>query len=538
MSIAAVPSNTGSPAGNPGGDPSEPSVAHHLAEATARGRWGMNPDGSYTPSAALSSAWDPATARRVEGHAVRRQLACDIVSLITVTVGALAMSGLPWTGAVPHVGQGVLTGVVVVGLWLALLGLRGVYDPRRALRPAETARRAAEATVGVFAVLAIIGSVTGWQPGREFMLAAIPVGLGLMLATRGWAQRRRQRGDALASRVLVAGAESTISHVVDHLAEQGPHTGYVSAGSVVLARTEASGGRDATRDGETTRDGDVKQVENVFAIVDAATRSGADTVMVTHSEMLSPQAVQALSWKLAALDVRLVMAPCLTGVAASRLRCESLSGLPVVHVDYPRLHGGSAMAKRAFDVVFSLSVLAVLMPLFAVLALAVRTDSTGPALFRQERVGIDHSRFSMLKFRSMVTDAEALKINLSESSDGNDVLFKMRHDPRVTRVGRVLRRLSLDELPQFFNVLRGDMSVVGPRPPLPGEVDTYDERADRRLLVKPGITGLWQVQGRSDLDWENSLRLDLFYVENWSVWADLGIVLRTVRAVATGKGAY
>ena len=188
--------------------------------------------------------------------------------------------------------------------------------------------------------------------------------------------------------------------------------------------------------------------------------------------------------------------------------------------------------------VFSLAALAVVIPVVAAAALAVTWESRGPVLFRQKRVGLDHQQFTMFKVRSMTYDAEYQKTQLQEFSEGNEVLFKMRQDPRVTRVGRIIRRFSIDELPQFFNVLTGDMSVVGPRPPLPAETENYDDRADRRMTVKPGITGPWQIGGRSDLTWEQSLRLDTYYVENWSVTGDLLIVIKTVRAVFRGSGAY
>jgi lipopolysaccharide/colanic/teichoic acid biosynthesis glycosyltransferase len=183
--------------------------------------------------------------------------------------------------------------------------------------------------------------------------------------------------------------------------------------------------------------------------------------------------------------------------------------------------------------------LLLLSPLFIVLTLAVRWSSAGPALFRQVRVGRDGGTFMMLKFRSMYCDAEERLAELVDQSDVRDgVLFKMRNDPRITRIGRLLRRYSLDELPQLINVLNGSMSLVGPRPPLPVEVAQYEDHVHRRLLVKPGVTGLWQVSGRSDLSWEESVRLDLRYVENWSLSEDLLILWKTARAVTLGSGAY
>jgi lipopolysaccharide/colanic/teichoic acid biosynthesis glycosyltransferase len=180
----------------------------------------------------------------------------------------------------------------------------------------------------------------------------------------------------------------------------------------------------------------------------------------------------------------------------------------------------------------------VLWPVFALVALAVRLDGPGPVLFRQRRVGRDGRTFEMLKFRSMVVDAESRLSDLAQADEGAGLLFKMKADPRVTRVGAVLRRWSLDELPQLLNILRGDMSVVGPRPPLPREVEGYEDHVHRRLYIKPGLTGMWQVNGRSDLSWEESVRLDLYYVENWSLTVDFVIMWRTVRVLFEHRGAY
>jgi exopolysaccharide biosynthesis polyprenyl glycosylphosphotransferase len=223
----------------------------------------------------------------------------------------------------------------------------------------------------------------------------------------------------------------------------------------------------------------------------------------------------------------------------SRVRVSTLArSLPLIQVDYPEFSGRKYAAKRAFDLIVSFLALVILSPLFLVLAVLVRRGSPGPALFTQERVGLNGRRFHMLKFRSMVVDAETQLPTLLDRSDGNGVLFKLKSDPRVTKIGAVLRRYSLDELPQLVNVLLGDMSLVGPRPPLASEVERYDEWTRRRLLVRPGITGLWQTQGRSDLTWEDSVRLDLYYVENWSLTGDVIILYRTIRSVARADGAY
>jgi exopolysaccharide biosynthesis polyprenyl glycosylphosphotransferase len=225
-------------------------------------------------------------------------------------------------------------------------------------------------------------------------------------------------------------------------------------------------------------------------------------------------------------------------VAGPRLSIRPVSGLPLLQVEQPQFAGGRRIVKSTFDRAVALCAVAALSPLLVGIALAVRLSSRGPAFFTQQRIGRDGVPFTMVKFRSMVVDAEEQRDQLIEHSDRDGLMFKMHADPRITKVGGLLRRYSLDELPQLFNVLSGSMSLVGPRPPLPEEVERYGDDVRRRLLVKPGLTGLWQVSGRADLSWEESVRLDLRYVDNWSLAADLLILWKTARAVLRGSGAY
>jgi exopolysaccharide biosynthesis polyprenyl glycosylphosphotransferase len=249
--------------------------------------------------------------------------------------------------------------------------------------------------------------------------------------------------------------------------------------------------------------------------------------------------MRELSWELEKLNIDLLVAPGVIDVAGPRLHMRPVAGLPLIHVEKPQYHGAKRFQKRAYDVTFSSLVLTLGSPLLLAIALAVKLSSKGPVFYRQERIGIDGKPFEMIKFRTMVDGADQMLdevINLNDFLGG--VLFKVRNDPRVTPVGRLIRKYSLDELPQFLNVLRGDMSVVGPRPPLASETEAYDANVRRRLLVRPGITGLWQVSGRSDLSWDDSVRLDLYYVENWSMMADLLISVKTAKAVFRHSGAY
>jgi exopolysaccharide biosynthesis polyprenyl glycosylphosphotransferase len=280
-------------------------------------------------------------------------------------------------------------------------------------------------------------------------------------------------------------------------------------------------------------------VYGTFTDVGAAVTVGAaDAVIVLSCPELDGVRLRRLAWQLEGDDVDLIVASALMDVAGDRTTIRPVDGLPMLHVEHPRLRGTRRVVKEVVDRLGAAVLLALLAPLLGALALAVRLGSPGPALFRQVRVGRDGEEFTIYKFRTMATDAEQRLATLQESNEHDGVLFKMRTDPRVTRVGRYLRRFSLDELPQLVNVLAGRMSLVGPRPPLPAEVAVYPQDMRRRLVVKPGLTGLWQVSGRAELSWEETIRLDLRYVENWSLWLDLVILLRTVTAVLRHSGAY
>jgi exopolysaccharide biosynthesis polyprenyl glycosylphosphotransferase len=264
-----------------------------------------------------------------------------------------------------------------------------------------------------------------------------------------------------------------------------------------------------------------------------------DAVVILNCPEVDGPALRELSWRLHEQGIDLAIVPVLVGVAAERILVDTVDGLPLMHIRAPILSGPVRAIKEAVERVIAAAALLLLSPLMLALAVTVRLTSTGPAFFRQVRVGLNGAEFVCLKFRTMVADAERLRDqleHLNEKSDG--VLFKIRRDPRITKVGRILRKCSLDELPQLINVLRGEMSLVGPRPPLPEEVAQYTDEVRHRLAVKPGITGLWQVSGRSMLSWDESVRLDLSYVENWSPQLDAKILLRTTSAVVRGTGAF
>jgi exopolysaccharide biosynthesis polyprenyl glycosylphosphotransferase len=266
---------------------------------------------------------------------------------------------------------------------------------------------------------------------------------------------------------------------------------------------------------------------------------GIDAVVVADAAVLGPGALRQFAWQLEGAGVDLIVAPSVTGVAGPRIAIRPVEGLPLLHLEEPRFDGVTRLLKGCVERFSAMLLLVLLSPLLALTAGLVKLSSRGPILYRQERIGRSGTPFKMLKFRTMVDGADKLRSGLEASNEhGVDPLFKIRQDPRITAVGRLLRRMSIDELPQLAHVVSGTMAVVGPRPPMPDEVKRYTDDAWRRLLVRPGITGLWQVSGRSSLPWMETLRLDLYYVDNWSLALDLVIAVKTFNAVIRGRGAY
>lgn len=301
--------------------------------------------------------------------------------------------------------------------------------------------------------------------------------------------------------------------------------------------------------GALTPEGDARQFSaegisvlgNEGDLLDTVRREKPAVLMFTAGAETSAEQFRRTSWQLENDEIDVIVAPALTEVAASRVTMRPVAGLPLVHLDMPRSQQSLRWGKRLFDIIASGLGLLIISPVLLIIALVVKLNDGGPVIFRQERVGRNGETFEFLKFRSMVTNAEEVLRELranDEQDSGNTVMFKMKRDPRITAPGRFLRRYSLDELPQLWNVLRGDMSLVGPRPALPHEVSGYNFDARRRLSVRPGITGLWQVSGRSDLSWDETVRLDMYYVDNWSFMQDVQILFRTVRAVVSSSGAY
>jgi exopolysaccharide biosynthesis polyprenyl glycosylphosphotransferase len=364
---------------------------------------------------------------------------------------------------------------------------------------------------------------------RRFVLVALPLGLLAIVVSRvlwrRWMSLHRRRG-LMSSRVLLVGSGQTASHIAADLRRHSD-AGYHVVGVLITDGNEAVAGLS-----------DVPVFGSVGDLLRAVSECGADTVFVTDGHNLPPAKLRELSWSLEPGRQHLVRAPSLTDIAGPRIHARPVAGLPLIHVETPRYQGADRFLKRAFDLVVSAGLLMVLSIPLLVVALLIVSTSPGGVFFAHERIGKRNRPFKMLKFRSMVADADADLASLLRAQGTDDKpLFKVADDPRVTRVGSLLRRYSIDEIPQLMNVLRGEMSLVGPRPQVAREVALYDNAATRRLFVKPGMTGLWQVSGRSNLSWDESVRLDLYYVENWSLTADLSIMARTVRAVFAKDGA-
>ncbi|HET6209250.1 MAG TPA: sugar transferase [Jatrophihabitans sp.] len=432
--------------------------------------------------------------------------------------------------------DGVLIGLLPLA-WVAVIALNHGYEARFVGVGATEFQRIFHAFLHLTALVSFASFVTRAEFARGFVLVALPLALCLDVlgryAARKWLHAQRAAGRAMKSVLIVGDADAIKGFTTVLLRDR--HAGMQVVGACVPSEVVAE-----THTIETLSSVDVPLLGDVDSVVAAVRESRADTVAVVSSGRIGPEKLRWISWQLEGSETELVVSPGLIEVAGPRLHIQPVAGLPLLHVEEPELTGFRRVLKSGFDRGVAATALLILSPIFITILLAVRFSSAGPALFRQVRVGRDGRTFTMLKFRSMYTDAEQRLAAIAELNDHGDdgVLFKMRNDPRVTTVGRWLRKFSLDELPQLINVVNGSMSLVGPRPPLPTEVARYEAHVHRRFLVKPGVTGLWQVSGRSNLAWDESVRLDLRYVENWSIAGDLQILWKTMFAVIRGTGAY
>jgi exopolysaccharide biosynthesis polyprenyl glycosylphosphotransferase len=415
-------------------------------------------------------------------------------------------------------------------LWVAAVALARGYDARLIGVGADEFRRVINAGLGLTSAIAILSYANKANVSRAYVLIAMPCLVCFDLAGRYRLRKRlhRQRAKgACMSRAVAVGHLDDIAHLANELRRAPYH------GLTVVAACLAGPGLPAN--GEIVG---IRVYGGLSNVAETVRHCGADTVALLACPEMSATRLQRLAWELEKTDTEVCLAPALLDVAGPRTIIRPVAGLSLLYVDHPDLSGVRHVIKGVFDKVAAAVALVLLGPLLLAIAVAIRFEDGGPVLFSQVRVGKDGRLFRLYKFRTMVPDAEQRKATLASHNEGAGVLFKMRKDPRVTRIGAWLRRWSLDELPQFINVLLGPMSLVGPRPALPEEAVKYGHLVRRRLVVRPGITGLWQIHGRSDLTWEEAVRLDLRYVENWSLALDLLILWKTWPAVARGRGAY
>ena len=454
------------------------------------------------------------------------------LALITVAVFA-AIAGresLPFPSVQGELGNklGIAGPAMIIG-WVLLILLFGGYRLEVFGAGLDEYKHVVNASLATGALVGIACYLLQFQLARGFFVLAFAFGVPLLVLGRYLLRRsvhRARRAGALQHRVLIAGAEAHIDEIASVLRRES-WLGY----HVIGALTPGRGERTSTHLG-------IQLLGSPQSIAQVALDAQADVVFLAGGAFDSANDMRHLAWELEHEAIQVVIAPSVTDVSAERVRIRPVGGLPLIHLEKPRSEAAVRRAKRTFDIIGSFLLLVAFSPVFAFAAYKIRRFDGGPALFRQTRIGRDGASFQVCKFRTMVTNAEELLSRLHAEQGYEGGLFKMENDPRITAPGRWLRRYSIDELPQLVNVLRGDMSLVGPRPPLSHEVAQYDDDMARRLRVRPGMTGLWQVSGRSDLSWSEAIRLDLYYVDNWSMVQDLTILARTLSVVAASRGAY
>ena len=479
------------------------------------------------PDAAAASAASPqAEVRDWQNSYVANAVAADAIVAGLAAIVALSS----------RTGEGTPPPMYLIGsalfplLWVTIVAANRAYERRFLGVGTEEFRRVLHAGVALLAVVALASYATDAEIARGYVVIAIPLVTVLDLLAR-WLLRIRLRQQRRAGqclhRTIIVGAPWAVSDCVRQLRRETAH-GLTVAGVCLPENAERPRHLDPS----------VPVVGHFGNVAQAVAAVGADTVAVLSNADLSGPALRRLAWSLEYSGTDLVVGSGLIEVAGPRITVRPVAGLPLLHVERPRLSGAGRITKAIYDRAVALLLLIVLSPLLVGIACWIRLADGPPAVFRQTRVGLNGREFTLYKFRTMVVGAETQQSQLRNRNEHDGVLFKIRHDPRITPVGRVLRRWSIDELPQLVNVLLGQMSLVGPRPPLPDEVAQYGDDVRRRLLVKPGMTGLWQVSGRSSLSWEESVLIDLRYVENWSLPLDLHILWKTGRAVIRGVGAH
>ncbi|QXQ09649.1 sugar transferase [Paeniglutamicibacter sp. Y32M11] len=459
--------------------------------------------------------------------------ACIVVSMVAAQFSRFGLGGNPSLDGTVSTSYWLVTALLSVVWWLALQ-IWGSRDPKIFGTGTEEYKRVASASLYFFGSIAIVSYALNIPTARGYIGVALPLGIILLIAAR-WLCRRRlvrhRMNHRFTRRLMLVGSPAAVEHLHQSLISE-PGAGYLPVAAILPGyKLSSPSGRELELPIASVG-------THLSEVLNAIEAYGVDAIAISGGITLKPRVIRQLGWELQERKISMIMAPALTDIAGPRIHTQPIAGLPLIHVSTPELEGWQTFTKRVFDCVGAALALILLSPVFVIVALLIKKDGAGPVFFHQERIGRNSVPFRMHKFRSMVVDAEARLNDLQEVSEGNGILFKMKADPRITKIGAFIRRYSIDELPQLWNVVCGEMSMVGPRPPLESEVDTYEEYVLRRLKVKPGLTGLWQVSGRSDLSWDDSVRLDLYYVENWSLMQDLIILFRTAKAVVGKDGAY
>ncbi len=454
---------------------------------------------------------------------MRLALADALVGGLGALVPALVSNSLSAMAALPFV-LGLLGAVV----WPVAIGLSRGYQRSRVGVGSDELRAVLRAGVTVVVAGAFPAGLLGQQALLTLVVLGVPVAVALSLLIRYVARKllhRRQRDGRNVRRLLVVGSASAARQLRERLERESQCGMKVVGACVPTGELDRGIGFGVPVLGN---------LDDVAAVVESI---GCDAVAVTSDDATRYNYLRTLAWSLEGSGVEMLVDPGLVEVAGPRMHIRPLMGAPLLHIEEPHFAGWRRLLKRTADVVLTVLGLIVISPVLLGIALAIKLQDNGPVLFRQTRVGRAGEPFTMFKFRSMVIDAEARKDKLLAFNEGKGGLFKLSHDPRITRLGRFLRDYSLDELPQLFNVLNGTMSLVGPRPHLAHELAEMPSESSRRALVTPGLTGLWQVSGRSDLEGDDAVRLDLRYVENWSLTLDMLILWKTASAVLAKRGA-
>jgi len=467
------------------------------------------------------------TSKRGQGSSLdwkpnlRRNIAtADLIALILTLVFILSVR-FPetWRGDLTDYEiRNIVLALLVLGFWLFFLWFNGSRDTNILGFGADEYKKLINATLLSFTSVAFVSYIFKLEISRLFVLSVFPFGLLVLFIVRRILRRRllgaRNQGRYL-SRVLLL--HSGESDPVEQRLALAQHAGFNIVHKIVT--------------GENLKF-DVKE------IVSYALSNNCDQIIVGQSAVISAAELRQLGWALELTNIDLIVAPAVTEIAGPRLKVSNVEGLPLLHLEQPKFSGASRVTKRVLDLTLSVVGLIIISPLLLIVAIIIKSFDRGSVLFTQKRIGQNNKEFNVYKFRTMYEGSHEQRARVMAETNKDPRLAKDPQDPRITKPGSFLRRWSIDEIPQIINVLKGEMSLVGPRPPLAEEVNQYEKSETRRLLVKPGLTGLWQVSGRSELDWEDAVRLDLYYVENWSLTLDILIIIRTAAAVWRGEGAY